>query len=644
MAAKILLVEDNEMNRDMLSRRLQRRGYEVLTAVDGESGLTLTRSEAPALILMDMSLPGIDGWEATRQLKADPATRAIPVIALTAHAMAGDREQALAAGCDDFDIKPIDLDRLLGKIEALLGGNEDMSTRRKPPGPPRTKAEALARVARLERQVRSLQRQLERSTRRADEALEQQTATADVLRIISTSPTELQPVLDTVVRSATRFCGAHDANIHHLDDGRIRVGAHHGPVPTLLSLNAPLTRGTVVGRAILDRQAIHVADLQAEEQEFPEGCAYAKELGYHTTLSVPLLREGVAVGAIQLRRTEVNPFTDAQIALLRTFADQAVIAIENVRLFKELEARNAELTESLEQQTATAEILRAISESTTDVQPVFEAIAENAVRLSGALFGSVYRFDGELIHMVAHHNYPPAALEFSRRSFPTRPSRQTFTGAGDPRARRRSCAGRVAGPGASAARDLAEVVGFRSALSVPMLREGSPIGAITVCRSAVGPFSDKHIALLQTFADQAVIAIENVRLFKELEARNRDAQARRWSSRRRPRDPAGHQPDRTTRSAAGVRDASPTARSGCASACAALVLPVRRRAACDVGRRRRPPRERWTHAGARTLAPWGARAPPAGLSSSVAIVIADTHDVDVAESPQYADARRRRRG
>jgi CheY-like chemotaxis protein len=122
MATKILLVEDNEMNRDMLSRRLQRRGYEVLTAVDGESGLALTRSDAPALVLMDMSLPGIDGWEATRQIKADPATRAIPVIALTAHAMAGDREKSLAAGCDDFDTKPIDLDRLLGKIEALLGG------------------------------------------------------------------------------------------------------------------------------------------------------------------------------------------------------------------------------------------------------------------------------------------------------------------------------------------------------------------------------------------------------------------------------------------------------------------------------------------------------------------------------------------
>ena len=119
--AKILLVEDNEMNRDMLSRRLVRRGYEVVVAVDGREGITQARAEAPALILMDMSLPGLDGWEATRELRADPATRSIPVIALTAHAMAGDREKALAAGCDDFDTKPIELERLLGKIEALLG-------------------------------------------------------------------------------------------------------------------------------------------------------------------------------------------------------------------------------------------------------------------------------------------------------------------------------------------------------------------------------------------------------------------------------------------------------------------------------------------------------------------------------------------
>ena len=119
---KVLLVEDNEMNRDMLSRRLTRRGYEVAVALDGEQGVAMARSETPALILMDMSLPGLDGWEATRRIKAAPETRAIPVIALTAHAMAGDREKAIAAGCDDFDTKPVDLERLLGKIEALLGG------------------------------------------------------------------------------------------------------------------------------------------------------------------------------------------------------------------------------------------------------------------------------------------------------------------------------------------------------------------------------------------------------------------------------------------------------------------------------------------------------------------------------------------
>jgi two-component system, cell cycle response regulator DivK len=120
--AKILLVEDNEMNRDMLSRRLQRRGHEVVVAVDGEQGVAMARTEGPALVLMDMSLPGIDGWEATRQLKADAATRGTPVIALTAHAMAGDREKCLAAGCDDFDTKPVDFERLLGKIQALLPG------------------------------------------------------------------------------------------------------------------------------------------------------------------------------------------------------------------------------------------------------------------------------------------------------------------------------------------------------------------------------------------------------------------------------------------------------------------------------------------------------------------------------------------
>src|SRR5258705_390994 len=191
-------------------------------------------------------------------------------------------------------------------------------------------------------------------------------------------------------------------------------------------------------------------------------------------------------------------------------------------LQREVEHLARAVTEALERQTATSEILRAISSSPTDVQPVFQTIAESAVRLSGALFGSVYRFDGELDHIVAQHNYPPAALEFSQRIFPSPPNRQIFTG--------RAILDRTVvhvpdvsqDPERLLIRDIAERVGFRSVLSVPMLREGSPIGAITLWHSAVAPFSDKHVALLQTFADQAVIAIENVRLFKELEVRNHD--------------------------------------------------------------------------------------------------------------------------
>jgi two-component system, NtrC family, sensor kinase len=354
------------------------------------------------------------------------------------------------------------------------------------------------------------------------EALAQQTATADILRSISASPRDYQPVFDTIVRNAGSVCGAVDAVLWTADGDELVVRAHHGPIAATIGARQPVG-GSVAGRAVIEARVVHVENL-AEADDFPVGRDIARRLGWRTTLSVPLLREGAAVGAILIRRSDVRLFTPKEIALLQTFADQAVIAIENVRLFTELEARNAELTEALERQTATAEILRAISASTTDVQPVFEAIAENAVRLSGALFGSVYRIDGELIHVVADHNYSPAALEFTRRSFPTRPSRQTFTG----RAILERAVVHV--PDVSRdrerlqARDVAEVVGFRSVLSVPMLRDGNPIGAITVFRDAVGPFSDKHIALLQTFADQAVIAIENARLLTELQARTGELQ------------------------------------------------------------------------------------------------------------------------
>jgi GAF domain-containing protein/anti-sigma regulatory factor (Ser/Thr protein kinase) len=369
--------------------------------------------------------------------------------------------------------------------------------------------------------VRDLENRLAESLKREAEALEQQTATAEILRVIASSPTDVQPVLDAVAESATRLCAAIDAVIFRLGGDVLCRAAHSGPIPAPPGFVIPATRSRVTGRAVLDRQPVQIADAQAESQEFLETQAFAREHGFRTILSVPLLREGVAIGTIDLRRTEVQPFTDSQIALLQTFANQAVIAIENVRLFTELQGKNRALTESLEQQTATSEILRVISSSPTDVAPVFATIIRSAVQLSGARRGALLRFDGELVHLVAHHNQPAEALASLERAYPMRPSRMQVSG--------RAILSRAVAeiydvrndpeylPGMAAEWELGSVLG------VPMLRaDGTPTGVIAIQRSESGPFAAGHVELLKTFADQAVIAIENVRLFTELESRNRE--------------------------------------------------------------------------------------------------------------------------
>jgi signal transduction histidine kinase len=384
------------------------------------------------------------------------------------------------------------------------------------PKPAKSKVEAKRPVDRKSRKhdgskVRDRERRLA-------EALEQQAATSEILRVINQSKTDIQPVLDAVARSAMRLCEAYDAIILQMDGDVLRRVAHHGPISAPADQGiVPLTRETVGGRTVVDGQPIHVADLPSATEEFPVGSRLARG---RTVLSVPLLRDGVAIGAIYLRRTEVQTFTDSQIELLKTFADQAVIAIENVRLFKELEARNRELTEALEQQTATAEILSVISSSPTDVQPVFNAIVESATRLSGAGVGHLFRFDGELLHLVAQHNSIPGYDEMLERLYPMPPSLGQASG--------RAILSRTVVQipdvltDSEYRPDLALAGSWRSRLGVPLLREGSPIGVIVIERTEPGLFADSHIELLKTFADQAVIAIENARLFKELQVANRE--------------------------------------------------------------------------------------------------------------------------
>jgi two-component system, NtrC family, sensor kinase len=338
-------------------------------------------------------------------------------------------------------------------------------------------------------------------------------------------------VLDTVIANAVTLAGAKQGHIRQYDGEFLRVVAHYNETAEQVAiLQATPTRPgleSLTGRAFLERQAQHIPDAQVEAQDelsFYQLQTQNRELGMRTLLAVPLLREGAAIGTISIWRDYVEPFSERQIELVKTFADQAVIAIENVRLFQELQARNRDLTEALDQQTATSEVLNVIAHSPVELEPVYEAILANTTRLCEANIAALFLYDGEGLSTAASYGTTQEFAEHLKHSRP-RPSRDTTTRLAALEQRTVHVPDLLSDPAFSPEpRELYEKENVRTVLSVPMLREDKLIGVITTWRREVRPFSDKQVALVKTFADQAVIAIENVRLFQEIQERTRELQ------------------------------------------------------------------------------------------------------------------------
>ena len=352
------------------------------------------------------------------------------------------------------------------------------------------------------------------------ESLQQQIATADVLKVISRSAFDLQTVLDTLVESAAKRCEADQAAIHQITSGASRAIAHWGFAPEYVQPPIPMGRGSATGRAIAELRTVHIHDMLADPEHELKEEIRARARGVRTVLAVPLMREGIPIGIVVLHRRALRPFSPKQIELIETFADQAVIAIENVRLFDEVQSRTKELSESLEQQTATSEVLKVISSSPGQLDPVFEAMLENATRICECKFANLLLYDGNIFRVAATFGAPESWAELRRREPLVR-----LSGDGP---LTRVVATRQLQHFADIRNErfyiernpfvvaLVEVAGARTLLTVPMLKEGAIVGAITMYRQQVRPFTDKQIELVQNFANQAVIAIENARLLNEL--------------------------------------------------------------------------------------------------------------------------------
>jgi signal transduction histidine kinase len=372
-------------------------------------------------------------------------------------------------------------------------------------------------AGKLHESYAGLERKVEARTHELSEALEQQTATAEVLRVISSSPTDLQPVMDAVAENAARLCDASDANILRIEDGALqRVAVYGHLAPPHQQTRQAITRGLVSGRAVLERRTVHVRDLAAEvDDEYPEAKPLQEATGARTILATPLLREGAPIGVILIRRPEVRPFSDKQIKLLETFADQAVIAIENVRLFQELQARTQDLSQSLEETGALSEVIRAVS-SSLDLREILDTVARQAVALSGADGCGIFEYHPD------HGRFEAVVSQGISRRFldeiPVGINQGTLgraTQTGEPV--------QVADVEAVADypfRDRFVAEGLRAVLTVPM--KGGDVGrGIVLFRRTPGEFGERVVTLMRTLADQSTVAIANAHLFREIEEKGR---------------------------------------------------------------------------------------------------------------------------
>jgi len=375
-----------------------------------------------------------------------------------------------------------------------------------------------------------LQEQVAALTRELTEAREQQTATSEVLKVISSSPGELEPVFMAMLENAVRICEAKFGGMFLREGDAFRTVALHNAPPAYAELRRrdPIIHPhpkSGLGRVVATKQVVHIADI-LEDEGYRAGASISvaifKTAGARTLLVVPLLKDNEVVGNILIYRQQVRPFTDKQIELVQNFAAQAVVAIENTRLLNELRQRTGDLTESLEQQTATSEVLRVISSSPGELEPVFQAMLENARRICEAEFGALYRCEGDALRVVAMHGAPQAFVEERRRNPLIRPPPQTTLARAIATKQPVQIADIVNEPHYFNAPSgystvlLTKLSGARTVLTVPMLKENEPIGAIVIYRTEVRPFSDKQIELVKNFAAQAVIAIENARLLNEL--------------------------------------------------------------------------------------------------------------------------------